>query len=229
MKLGWKITLAVLIAIIILILLNKYSNEGFRSSNKTGYVMSGDGIVGTIPVENIITITGKDPHSPPDHPPIVYKAYLAQNDTKILNHMEITDPGAGKEQTNGITATGNILGTIIKYDPQTGEGSKKFTVIKQGSPAMLRRPSRNPTGYTLSGGDLKSPISVLRIIDMPNGRSFFAQNKSKIIVYSQDGTGKPSFPQGYVTGNMIGNINTINASEYKLMPQLNTYTLNKLK
>jgi hypothetical protein len=227
MKLGWKITLAVLISIIILSLLNKYSNEGFLSSNKTGYVMSGDGIVGTIPVENIITITTQNPHRPPDDPPIIVKAYLAQNATKILNHMEITDPSMGKEQTNGITATGNILGTIIKYDPQTGTGQNKFTVNKQGSPTMARRPFRNPTGYTLSGGDIKSSISVLRIIDMPNGRTFFAQDKSKIIVYSQDSTGKPCFPQGYATGNMIGNINTINGSEYKLMP-LNTYTLKKI-
>lgn len=228
MKLGWKITLAVLIAIIILSLLNKYSNEGFSSSNKTGYVMTGDGIVGTIPVEHIITATMPPPHHAPEQPPMVIKAYLAQNDDTIVVHVEATDPSTGKENTNGTTATGNILGTIIKYDPRTERGGAKYTVIKKGSPAMVKRPSKNPTGYTISGDDLKSPVPVLRIIDSPGGKVFLAQNKSKIIAFTQDTTGKPSFPQGYATGNMIGNINTINAGEYKIMP-LNTYTLNKVK
>jgi hypothetical protein len=227
MKLGWKIALALLIVIIILIFLNKYSNEGFLSSNKTGYVMSGDDIVGTIPVENIITITTAPPPHAPDQPPMVFKAYLAQNDTNIINNLEITDPVNGKERTEYMTVKGDMLGTIIKYDPVGMNLRNKYTVIKKGSPTMLKRPSRNPTGYTLSGGDLKSPIAVLRIIDTSSEKIFLAQDKSKIIVHVNDITGKP-LVQGHTTGNMIGNINTVDLRGHKIIQPPTTYTLEKI-
>jgi hypothetical protein len=227
MKLGWKIALALLIVIIILIFLNKYSNEGFLSSNKTGYVMSGDGIVGTIPVENIITITMPPPPHASDQPPMVIKTYLAQNDTSIVSHIEMTDPATGKERTEGSFLKGDMLGPIIKFDPVGSKFGNKYTVIKQGAPTMARKPLRNPTGYTLSGGDLKSPIAVLRIIDTSNEKIFLAQNKSKIIAHVNDRTGKPLL-QGHTTGNMIGNINTINLAGHKIIQPPTTYTLEKI-
>lgn len=225
MKTVWKILLAVLLVIIILILLNKYSNEGFRSSNKTGYVMSGEGIAGTIPVENIITITF--PVRNKDDPPHTLTAYLAQNDNTIINHIETTNPDTGKEETQDITVTGNMLDTVVKLDMMTQKTSPiKYTVTKQGSASRVKKPSKNPTGYTLSGGDITSPIPVLRIIEIQgHSKIYLAQNGSKIVAHSV--VLKP-LEQGYVTGNMIGNINTIDFREFKQFKPPFPYTLEKV-
>lgn len=224
MKTVWKILLAVLIVIIILILLNKYSNEGFRSSNKTGYVMSGEGIAGTIPVENIVTITM--PVRNKDDPPQTLTAYLAQNDNTIINHIETTNLATGKEETQDIIVTGNMLDTVVKCDMMTQTSSPiKYTVTKQGSASPVKKPSKNPTGYTLSGGDITSPIPVLRIIDMNDIKIYMAQNGSKIVAHR---VALKPLEQGYVSGNMIGNINTVDLREFKQFRPPSTYILEKV-
>jgi hypothetical protein len=177
--------------------------------NPTGYVMSGDGITGQIPVQYILNASDSK-----------MMVYFAQNGSNYI--VNIVNPSAFESKTNGSYYAGDLNKGLIDLSKEGGKG--KYTVSKIGEPSSK---SKLPnTGYSMSGDTISGKIPVLFIVNYGPGNTwYFAQNGSKIIAATGDITKTTIFNGASFTADITQPIITYNSSVQATGQELKSITI----
>jgi len=181
------------------------------TANPTGYVMSGDGITGQIPVQYIVNSPNM-------------MAYFAQNGPNYIVYivkLSVPDP-----ETYGFYNPGDLNNGLINMDTDKIAGKGKYTVSKIGEPSSRSKVPN--TGYSMSGDTITGKIPVLFIVNSGiNYTRYFAQNGSKTIFTNLDITNSNTSNGFAMTTDITQPIITYNSSVQNSIVEVKSITISK--